>query len=123
MYRIFFSKIIKDLLIALIATYFFLLIPELILPGIVNSHFDLKYLLIFVLLLGLLFSKIGKNIKKPENPKFRAISLNLTNIILFIIALMLVLSLYKMKVWEIAVIITLSIPLLISAENILIRKK
>jgi hypothetical protein len=121
MYRKFFSKLAKDLLVASIATYFILLIPELVLPGIVSSHFDPKYLLIFILLLGLAFSKFGTKIKRLENPKFRAISRNLINIILFVIAIMLILSLYKMKIWEIAVVIAISVPLLISAENILIE--
>jgi len=123
MYRKFFSKLTKDLLAALIATYFILLIPELVLPGIVSSRFNPKYLLIFILLLGLAYSKFDVKTKKLENPKFRAISRNLINIILFVIAIMLVLSLYKMKIWEIAVVIAISIPLLVSAENILIEEK
>lgn len=123
MYKIFFSKIARDLLIALIATYFILLIPELILPGIVSSHFDPKYLLALILLLGLAYSKLGSRLKKPENQRFQAISRNLINIILFIIALMLILSLYKMKTWEIAIVVAISIPLLIGAENILIKGK
>jgi len=123
MYQKIFSKIAKDILTALIATYFILLIPELVLPGIVSSHFNPEYLLIFILLLGLVYSKFGKYTKRPENSKFQAISHNLINIILFIIAIMLILSLYKMKVWEIAVVIAVSIPLLIGAENILIKEK
>lgn len=122
MYRKFFSKIAKDLLISLIATYFLLLIPELVLPGIVSSHFNPKYLLIFILLLGLAIAKFGFQIEKKENPKFRAISRNLLNVILFVIALMLVLSLYKMKIWEIVIVIAISIPLLIASENVLIKK-
>jgi len=122
MYQKFFSKIAKDLLAALIATYFILLMPELVLPGIVSSHFNPEYLLIFILLLGLTYSKFGSKTKRLENPKFQAISRNLINIILFVIAIMLVLSLYKMKVWEIAVVIAVSIPLLIGAENILIKE-
>lgn len=123
MYRIFLSKIARDLLIALIATYFILLIPELVLPGIVSSHFDPKYLLVFILVLGIGFSNLGSRIHKNENPKFQAISRNLINIILFIIALMLILSLYKMKIWEIAIVVAISIPLLIGAENILVKEK
>lgn len=122
MYRKFFSKIARDLLIALIATYFILLVPELILPGIVSSHFNSKYLLIFILLLGLTFARFGEKVKTPENPKFQAISRNLTNIILFFVAMMLILSLYKMNFWEIAVVVVISIPLLIGAENILIKE-
>jgi len=121
MYQKFFSKIAKDLLTALIATYFILLVPELVLPGIVSAHFNPEYLLIFILLLGLTYSKFGKYVKKPENPKFQAISRNLINIILFVIAIMLILSLYKMHVWEIAVVIAISIPLLIGAEKILLK--
>lgn len=120
MYQKFFSKIAKDFLTALIATYFILLIPELILPGIVSSHFNPEYLLVFILVLGLAYSKFGSKLKRPENPKFKAISRNLINIILFLITIMLVLSLYKMKAWEIAITIAISIPLLIGAEKILI---
>lgn len=123
MYQKFFFKVSRDLLAALIASYFILLIPELILPGIISSHFNPKYLLIFILILGLIFSKLAGAQKKPDNSKFQAISRNLINIILFVIALMLVLSLYKMQLWEIVVVIAVSIPLLISAENILIGEK
>jgi cell division protein FtsW (lipid II flippase) len=120
----FFLKLTKDLLASLIITYFLLLIPELILPGLVSSHFNPKYLLIFILLLGLIYSKSGgSKLKKPENPKFQAISRNLINIILFIIALMLILSLYKMKIWQIAVVVIISLPLLLTAEKILIKEK
>jgi hypothetical protein len=121
MYQKFFSKIAKDLLTALIATYFILLVPELVLPGIVSAHFNPEYLLIFILLLGLAYSKLWIKTKKPENPKFQAISRNLINIILFLIAIMLILSLYKMHIWEIAVVIAISVPLLIGAERILIK--
>ncbi|HLM84184.1 MAG TPA: hypothetical protein VK254_03170 [Candidatus Bathyarchaeia archaeon] len=123
MYQKFFTKIARDLLMSLIATYFILLIPELILPGIVSAHFNPEYLLVLILLLGLAYAKFGTKLKKAENPKFQAISRNLINIILFIIALMLILSLYKMKIWEIAVAVVISIPLLIGAENILIKEK
>jgi hypothetical protein len=37
--------------------------------------------------------------------------------------MMLVLSLYKMQIWQIAVVVIISIPLLIGAENILIKEK
>lgn len=123
MYQKFFSKIARDLLIALIATYFILLIPELILPGIVSAHFNPRHLLIFILLLGLAYSRYGIRMKNYENPKFRAISRSLINIILFIITLMLILSLYKMEVWQITFVVAISIPLLITAENILIKEK
>lgn len=122
MYHKFFSKIARDLLIASIATYFIMLIPELILPGIVSAHFNPEYLLVFILLLGLVYAKFGEKLKRPENPKFQAISRNLLNIILFVVAVMLVLSLYKMRVWEIVVVIVISIPLLIGAENILVKE-
>jgi len=123
MYKKIFSKIAKDLLTALIATYFILLIPELILPGIVSSHFNPEYLLILIIFLGLAYSKFGTKTGKTDNPKFQAISRNLINIILFVIVIMLILSLYKMKAWEIAVVVAISIPLLIGAENILIGEK
>jgi len=122
MYRNFFAKILKDLLVALIATYFLLLIPELILPGIVSSHFNPKFLLVFILFLGIAFSKLKTAPKKPENPKFQAISRNLINIILFVIAIMLVLSLYKMALWQIAVVVAVSIPLLLAAEKVLVEE-
>ncbi|MDD3487146.1 MAG: hypothetical protein PHF35_02070 [Candidatus Moranbacteria bacterium] len=126
MYQKFFFKIAKDLLVSLIISYFVLLIPELILPGIVSSHFDPKYVLISILLLGIVFFKLdpgGSAQKKPENAKFQAISRNLINVILFIIIIMLILSLYKMKFWEIAVVVSVSVPLLISMEKMFIREK
>jgi hypothetical protein len=123
MYKKFLSKISRDLLVALIISYFLLLIPELILPGIVSAHFDPKYVLIFIFLLGIIFSKLETGQKKPENTKFQTISRNLINAILFIITAMLVLSLYKMKIWEIVCVVVISIPLLISAENILVKEK
>jgi len=113
----------KDLLISLVITYFLLIIPELILPGIVSSHFDPKYLLAIIFVVGFLFTEFGKSLKIAEKSKFQAISRNLLNIILFTIALMLVLSLYKMQIWQIAVVVIISIPLLIGAENILIKEK
>jgi hypothetical protein len=118
-----FFKITKDLLISFIITYFFLLIPELVLPGIVSSHFNPKYLLIAIVLLGILYSRLGKNFKKVESQKFEAIARNLINIILFLIALMLFLSLYKMKIWEIVLVVVISIPLLLGAENILVKER
>jgi len=123
MYRDFFSKILKDLLAALTATYFLILIPELILPGIVSSHFNPKYLLVLILVLGVVFSRLKTSPKKPENPKFQAISRNLINIILFVVAIMLVLSLYKMHLWQIAVVVAVSIPLLLAAEKVLVDDK
>src|SRR3990172_2250515 len=120
MRQIFFSRIAKDLLVSLIITYFFLLIPELVLPGIVSSHFNPKYLLVALLGLGLIFSRLGEKNRKVENPKFRAISRNLLNIILFAIAAMLFLSLYKMRIWQILAVMFFSILLLIGAENIFV---
>ncbi|MFA6193858.1 MAG: hypothetical protein WC726_03310 [Parcubacteria group bacterium] len=116
-------KLTKDLLISLVITYFLLIIPELILPGIVSSHFDPKYLLAIIFIIGFFFAEFGKSFKTTEKSKFQAISRNLLNIILFTIAMMLVLSLYKMQIWQIAVVVVISIPLLIGAENILIKEK
>ncbi len=116
-------KLTKDLLISLVITYFLLIIPELVLPGIVSSHFDPKYLLAVIFIIGFFFAEFGKSFKTAEKTKFQAISRNLLNIILFTIAIMLVLSLYKMQIWQIAVVTVISIPLLIGAENILIKEK
>jgi hypothetical protein len=116
-------KLTKDLLVSLVITYFLLIIPELVLPGIVSSHFDPKYLLAIIFVVGFLFAEFGGLFKVAEKAKFQAISRNLLNIILFTIALMLVLSLYKMQIWQIAVVVIISIPLLIGAENILIKEK
>ena len=123
MWQKFFSKIAKELLISLLITYFLLLIPELVLPGIVSSYFSPKYLLVLLLLVGLVFSQLGRKFKNAENPKFQAISRNLLNIVLFLIAIMLILSLYKMKIWQIAVVTIVSIPILIGAEKVLIKKE
>jgi hypothetical protein len=116
-------KLTKDLLISLVITYFLLIIPELILPGIVSRHFDTKYFLAAIFVIGFLFAEFGKSFKTSEKSRFQAISRNLLNIILFTIALMLILSLYKMQVWQIATVVIISIPLLIGAENILIKEK
>jgi len=123
MWQKYFYKLAKDMLISLVITYFLLIIPELILPGIVSSHFDPKYLLAIVFLIGFFLAEFGKPFKATEKAKFQAISRNLLNIILFTIAMMLVLSLYKMQIWQIAVVVVISIPLLIGAENILIKEK
>lgn len=116
----FFHKISKDLLISFIITYFLLLVPELVLPGIVSSHFNPKYLLILILILGLIFSWLGEKYPAKENIKFRAISRNLLNIILFVVLVMLALGLYKMKVWQILIVLALSIVLMISADKMLV---
>jgi hypothetical protein len=116
-------KLTKDLLISLVITYFLLIIPELVLPGIVSSHFDPKYLLAIIFIIGFFLAEFGKSFKTAEKAKFQAISRNLLNIILFTITLMLFLSLYKMQLWQIAVVVVISIPLLIGAENILIKEK
>lgn len=113
----------KDLLVSLVITYFLLIIPELILPGIVSKYFDPKYFLTAIFAVGFLFSEFGKSFRAAEKTKFKAISRNLLNIILFTIAVMLVLSLYKMQIWQIVVVVVISIPLLIGAENILIKEK
>lgn len=123
MYEKFFCKILKDILISLVITYFLLLVPELVLPGIVSSHFSPKYLLAAIVLVGLAFSRLGQKFKAAEKTKFRAISRNLLNIILFIIAIMLVLSLYKMKLWQIAVTVIIALALLVGAEKILAEEE
>jgi hypothetical protein len=118
----FFSKITKDLLTALIITYFLLLIPELVLPGIVSSHFNPKYLLLFILILGLVFSWLGRKNPPQEKLKFRAVSRNLLNAILFIILVLLLLGLYKMHAWQIIVVAILTLALIIAAEKMLISE-
>jgi cell division protein FtsW (lipid II flippase) len=120
----FLLSILKDLIISLAITYFILLIPEIILPGLVSSHLSLKYLLAFILLLGLAYSLINSKQASPEvNPKFRAISKNILNILLFLIFTMLLLSLYKMKFWEVILLSALSLLIFISLENILFPDK
>lgn len=120
----FFHKILKDLLVSLLITYFFLLIPELILPGIVSSHFSVKYILVLILAIGLIYSWLGKSIPAPqENIRFRAISRNLLHALLVIIGLMLVLSLYKMKAWQIVIVTLFSIFLIIAAQKFLLEEK
>jgi cell division protein FtsW (lipid II flippase) len=122
-WKIFWQKISKDLLISLLITYFFLLIPEIVLPGIVSSHFNPKYLLAAILLLGLIYSWLGKGQKEKESAKFNVVSRHLLHIILFVIALMLILSLYKMKIWQILVVTILSLALVIAAGNTLVEKE
>jgi cell division protein FtsW (lipid II flippase) len=95
-------------------------VPELVLPGIVSSFFNPKYLLILILILGLIFSRLGEKYPAKENIKFRAISRNLLNIILFVVLVMLALGLYKMKVWQILIVLALSIVLIISADKMLV---
>jgi hypothetical protein len=122
--RKFLHKISKDLLISLLITYVFLLIPELILPGIVSSHFSVKYILLLILAVGLVYSWLGKYIPAPkENIRFGAISRNLSNILLVIIGLMLILSLYKMKFWQIAIVTIFSIFLIIATQKFLLDEK
>lgn len=116
----FFYKITKDLLTAFIITYFLLLIPELVLPGIVSSHFNPKYLLFLILILGLVFSWLGRKYPPQEKLKFQAVSRNLLNAILFIILVLLLLSLYKMHVWQIVVAASLALALIIAAEKMLV---
>jgi len=119
----YFYKITKDLLISLTITYFILLIPELILPGIVSSHLNPKFILIALIILGLAYSWQGKKYSVNENIKFRAISRNILNIILFIVLIMLLLSLYKMKLFQIIVVTILSILLFVAAEKFMIDEK
>lgn len=123
-WNIFFQKTTKDLLVSLLTTYFFLLIPEIVLPGIVSSHFSPKYFLVLVLAVAWLYVWFGKkNPAPPENVRFRAISKNLLNAILFIVAAMLILSLYKMNIWEMAVTTAFSLGLVIATENMLIKEE
>lgn len=120
----FFQKTARDLLVSLLIAYFFLLIPEIILPGIISSHFSPKYFLLMILAVAWLHIWLGrKNSAPAENARFRAISKNILNAILFIIATMLVLSLYKMKIWEIVVTTLFSLGLLIATEKMLIEEK
>lgn len=117
----FFYKISKDILISLIITYFLVFIPELILPGIVSSHFSPKLVLVLIMAAAILHVWLARNIFAPkENVRFRAISKNLLNGILAVISIMLVLSLYKMKIWQIAVVTALSIILLVATEKMMI---
>jgi len=120
----FFAKITKDLLISLLVTYFFLLIPELILPGIVSSHFSPKYFLVLILIVAWLHAWLGR--KYPalqENIRFRSISKSLVNAILCVIVAMVILSLYKMKIWQIIVVTLFSVALLIAAENMIAKEE
>jgi hypothetical protein len=118
----FFYKITKDLLAAFIVTYFLLLIPELVLPGIVSSHFNPKYIFLLILILGIVFSWLGKKYSPQEKLKFQAVSRNLLNLMLFIIMVLLLLSLYKMHIWEIIVVAALALALILAAEKILISE-
>lgn len=120
----FLQKTTKDFLISLLITYFFLLIPEIVLPGIVSSHFSPKYFLVLILAVAWLHVWLGrKNMAPSENVRFRAISKNLLNAILFIVAAMLILSLYKMNPWEIAATMAFSLGLLIATEKMLIEEE
>jgi hypothetical protein len=120
----FFYKISKDILISLLITYFFLLIPELILPGIVSSHISPKFILVLILVDAFIYSWLGRKFPLPqENIRFKAISKNLLNSLLVVITAMLVLSLYKMKVWQIVIVIIFSIALLISTQRIFFEKE
>jgi hypothetical protein len=118
----FFFKTTRDVLIALLIAYFFLLVPEIVLPGIVSSHFSPKYFLVFILAVAWLQISLGKKNPAPrENIHFRAISASLLNIILVVAAAMLVLSLYKMKIWEIAVVASFSVGLLSVAKYVFVE--
>jgi hypothetical protein len=120
----FFYKISKDILIALLATYLFLLIPELILPGIVSEHLSPNIVLALIVIDAFIYAWLGRKFpSREENIRFGAISKNLFNSLLVIITVMLVLSLYKMKVWQIAIVVIFSIVLLISIEKLLLEDK
>jgi cell division protein FtsW (lipid II flippase) len=120
----FFQKITRDILIAFLITYFFLLIPEIVLPGIVSSHFSPKYFLVLVLAVAGLHTWLSqKNLPPENNLRFRTISKNILNAILFVIAAMLILSLYKMSVWEIVVTVALSMGLLVSTGKMLLEEE
>lgn len=120
----FFYKISKDLLISLLITYFFLLVPELILPGITSSHFNPKYVLVLILVTAWAYSWLGRKFSPPqENVRFKAISRNLLNALLVIITAMLILSLYKMKLWEIAVVTAFSIALIVTSQKFILDEK
>ncbi len=122
-WKTFWKKISRDLLISLVITYFLLLIPEIVLPGIVSSHFNPKYLLLAILALGLAYAWLGKGQKPAENAKFNSISRHLLHIILFVITVMLVLSLYKMKIWQILIVTAVSVALVATAGNMLIKEE
>mgnify|MGYP005832122385 CR=1 FL=1 len=122
-WNIFFQKIIRDLLVSLLITHFFLLIPEIVLPGIVSSHFSPKYFLILILATAWLYSWLARKNPAQINIRFRAISKSILNAILAVIMVMLVLSLYKMEIWEIAVTAVFSLGLLIAAQKMLIEEE
>lgn len=121
----FFFKVSRDSLIALIVVYFFLEIPELVLPGIVSSHFSPKYFLVLLILAALVFIRLGKRSQpaRTENRRFRAISRNLINVLLCVWAVMIILSLYRMQIWQIAIVTIFSLTLFIAAENMLIKEE
>lgn len=120
----FLYKITKDLLVSLLITYFFLLIPEIVLPGIVSVHFSPKYFLVLILVIAWLHVWFArKNPAPQENILFRAISRNLLNTVLVVVTAMLFLSLYKMKIWEIFIVTIFSVALLIAAENMIVKEE
>jgi len=117
-------KLSKDLLISLMITYFFLLIPELILPGIISSHLSPKYILALLILVAWLFAWLAKNFGPPrENIRFRAISRSLLNGLLVVITIMLILSLYKMKIWQIIVVSLFVLFIFAAAEKMFISEE
>jgi hypothetical protein len=116
-------KLTKDFLISLIITYFFISVPELILPGLISAHFSPKYLLAAIIALGWLFSWQGRKFPQQENIKFKAISRNLLNVILFVVTIMLILSLFKMGIWQIIIVVIFSVILVITTENMLISEE
>lgn len=122
-YRTFFQKTTKDLLVSGIIAFLLMSIPELILPGIVSVHFSPKYLLVIIIVLGWLHAWQKKETRPEESSKFRAVSRNILNVILFLITILLVLSLYKMKLWQIAVVTFFSVGLVAAAEKMLISEE
>ena len=120
----FFYKLSKDLLISLMITYFFLLIPELILPGIISSHFSPKYFLALLIAVAWLFAWLAKSYGPPrENIRFGAISRSLLNALLVVITFMLILSLYKMKIWQIIVVSLFVLFLFVAAEKMFVSEE
>ncbi len=114
--------ICRDFLSALIIVYFFTIVPELILPGIVSPIVSPKHLLSVILILGFVTAYLAKkgNLAIRENIQFKSISHSLISIILFIITILIVLSLYQMRWWQIIFTTLLSIILLIYMQKMLI---
>jgi len=94
------------------------------LPGIVSSHLSPKYFLALILVITWIYIWLERKNQPPqEDIRFRTISRNILNVILFIIAAMLILSLYKMAIWEIVITVIFSLALLIAAEKMLVEEQ